>query len=160
MVKRGLFVIAGVVAGCFALSVAPVKATEPFNVDGIMLGPPLQLPQLSLDDRQTFFFSSSFGWLEPTQGFLPTFRPPEPRTTAFSNTADPKNFVDNGVELRPADRLHAGGEIGFVYGRSSGKYGFEYEGGYVIGELGNDKFHLTVGTTYERYNWRAPRWGH
>lgn len=159
MLNRALFAIAGFVALSLGLSVQQLWATEPFNVDGITLGPTLQSPPLSLNDRQTFFFSTSFGWLEPTQDFLPTFKPAQPRSASFSNTVDPKNFVDNGVELRTADRLQVGGEIGFVYGRSSGKYGVEYEGGYVIGELGNDKFHLTVGTSYERYNWRTPRWG-
>ena len=62
-------------------------------------------------------------------------------------------------DLRAPSRIHVGGEIGFLYGRSTGTYGFEYERGYVIGELGNEWFLLRVGTSYDRTKWNVPRGG-
>ena len=97
--------------------------------------------------------------MQPTADFLPTFNPVQPRSAASPNVPRRRDSLDDVVELRSPDRVYYGGEIGFLYGRSSGKYGIEYERGYIIGEVGNDKFHLTVGTSYERFNGRVPRWG-
>ena len=97
--------------------------------------------------------------MQPTKDFLPTFNPVQPRNMTYGDKGL-KNSVDDVVDLRYPDRIYVGGEIGFMYGRSSGKNGFEYERGYIIGEIGNDKFLLRVGTSYERYNWRTSRSGH
>jgi hypothetical protein len=98
--------------------------------------------------------------MQPTVDFLPPFNPVEPQSFAFPTMPGRTNSRDNAVELRSPDRIYTGGEVGFLYGRSSGKYGREFEQGYVIGEIGNDYFHLTVGTAYERSSGRLPRWGH
>ena len=97
--------------------------------------------------------------MQPTADFLPTFNPVQPQSAASPNVPRHRDSLDDVVELRSPDRVYYGGEIGFLYGRSSGKYGVEYERGYIIGEVGNDKFHLTVGTSYERLSGRVPRWG-
>ena len=96
--------------------------------------------------------------MQPTADFLPAFNPVQPQSVASPNVSR-KNSLDDVVDVRSPDRIRVGGEVGFLYGRSSGKYGREVEAGYVIGELGNDIFHLTVGTSYERSSGHVPRWG-
>lgn len=159
MIDRALFAVVGFGALCLALFAPQAGAAEQFDLNGMT--PDRSVPlleSLSLENRQTFFFSTSFGWMQPTKDFLPTFDPVQPRKVTYSKEGQ-KNSVDDTVDLRYPDRIYVGGEIGFLYGRSSGKYGVEYERGYVIGEIGNDKFLLRVGTSYERTNWRTPRWG-
>jgi hypothetical protein len=58
---------------------------------------------------------------------------------------DNKSSVDRVAELKRASDLRWGGEIGFLYGRSTGSgYGREDFAGYVIGTVGNDKFSITA----------------
>lgn len=52
---------------------------------------------------------------------------------------------------------YATGEIGFLYGRSTGKYGGELTQGYIIGEVGDEKFHISVGAAFEDSSFRLPR---
>jgi hypothetical protein len=160
MIKRAFLAVAGFVGLCVSLSVQQARGAEQLQLDGISLDrSSLQPPSISLEDRESFFFSTSFGWMEPRADFLPTFNPVQPQGAASPNMSRRRDAVDEVVDLRSPDRIHVGGEVGFLYGRSSGKYGREFELGYVIGELGNDKFHLTVGTSYENSSGRIPRWG-
>lgn len=57
-------------------------------------------------------------------------------------------------------RYHVSGEIGAAYGFSTGKYGAESEAGYIIGTVGNDKFEITAGSSYESTTYHVPRFGH
>jgi hypothetical protein len=50
------------------------------------------------------------------------------------------------------------GEVGVFYGQSSGKFGREDFGSYIVGGVGNEKFQITVGASYEESNGRVPRW--
>src|SRR5438552_10263851 len=49
----------------------------------------------------------------------------------------------------PSDHYYYGGEVGFLYGRSTGKFGYEDFETYIVGEVGDDKFHISVGALYE-----------
>ena len=49
-------------------------------------------------------------------------------------------------ELHRSSDIHFGGEIGFLYGKSTGSgFGREDYAGYVIGTVGNEHFSLTAG---------------
>jgi hypothetical protein len=54
--------------------------------------------------------------------------------------------------------IYFGGEVGFLYGRSSGKFGGDVMQTYMVGEVGNDKFQITVGASYEESSVRFPRY--
>src|SRR5205809_144684 len=140
MINRVFFAVAGFAGLCFCLSAEPTRGADQLQLDGSMLDRSLlRSPSLSLEDSERFFFSTSFGWMQPTADFLPAFNPVQPRRVAHANVPDRRNFddTDNVVDLHSPDRIRVGGEIGFLYGRSSGKYGREVEAGYIIGELGN-----------------------
>jgi hypothetical protein len=53
--------------------------------------------------------------------------------------------------------LYYSGEVGFFYGRSSGKFEREIMQTYFLGTVGNDKFQLTVGAAYGEDNVDVPR---
>ena len=51
-----------------------------------------------------------------------------------------------------------GGEVGVLYGRSIGKFGGDVFQTYILGEVANEKVHITVGAAYEESSGRLPRW--
>lgn len=115
------------------------------------------LPVLTLLDGRRFPISSELGRM----GFTPLDVFP----VAFLSGVDvykhgslPRYGSDGPagvVDLR-LNRNYTGGEIGFFYGRSDGKYGREDFQSYFIGGTGNDKFHITVGAAYQESNGRIP----
>jgi hypothetical protein len=57
----------------------------------------------------------------------------------------------------PWSPIYYGGEVGVFYGRWNGKYGGDILQTYILGQLGNDKFQITVGAAYEESNGSLPR---
>ena len=70
-----------------------------------------------------------------------------------------KDSPGRPFDLRPSFD-YVTGEVGFLYGHSSGKFGGDYMEGYIFGEVGNDRFHISAGASYQEWNGRVPRWGH
>jgi hypothetical protein len=157
MIKRALSAVAGFLGCCLPLSGLQAQMPGQIPFGGTSLDRALLPVQpFTLDGQQRFSFAS-LSWQAPVS-FLPSFSPKEPRSVSPSTFADSKNPLDNTVELRARDRVYVGGQIGFLYGSSTGKYGGSFESGYVIGEIGNDYFHLTVGTSYSKSNGSGPNW--
>jgi hypothetical protein len=65
--------------------------------------------------------------------------------------ADGKDKTGEMIES-PMDRVYYGGEVGFLYGRWSGKGGGDMWETYVVGTVGNDKFQITAGASYDEWN--------
>jgi hypothetical protein len=65
--------------------------------------------------------------------------------------ADAKDSPDEMLSssLNP---IYYGGEVGFLYGRWSGKGGGDMWESYVVGTVGNDKFQITAGASYDEWN--------
>lgn len=61
------------------------------------------------------------------------------------------------VITSPLSPLYYSGEVGFFYGRSSGKFEREIMQTYFLGTVGNDKFQITVGAAYGESNVDIPR---
>jgi hypothetical protein len=61
---------------------------------------------------------------------------------------------DGGSEMieAPRDQVYSGGEVGVLYGRWSGKGGGDMWETYVVGTVGNDKFQITAGASYDEWN--------
>ena len=62
------------------------------------------------------------------------------------------------VNLR-LNRISTGGEVGFFYGKSDGKYGREDKQAYIIGGIGTEKFQITFGAAHKESSGRLPRFG-
>jgi hypothetical protein len=65
--------------------------------------------------------------------------------------ADPKDSPDEMLSSS-ANPIYYGGEVGFLYGRWSGKGGGDAWETYVVGTVGNDKFQITAGASYDESN--------
>ena len=157
MSKHAFSAVAGLLGLCLSLS-AQTHGPEQYPFAGDPLDRPFyRLPSLSLADEERVSFLA-LSWQTPVD-FLPSFNPTESQSVARPTQSIHGNPLDKTMEVEAPNRVYVGGEVGFLYGRSSGKYGREFESGYVLGEIGNDYFHLTVGTSYERSSGRVPRWG-
>jgi hypothetical protein len=81
---------------------------------------------------------------------------PVRRQLAGSNSR-PANLAGDGKDLpadvidSPLSRVYYTGEVGFVYGRWSGKDSGDYVGSYIWGQAGTDKFQITAGASFD--NW-------
>ena len=63
---------------------------------------------------------------------------------------DPKDSPEE--MLSSSNPIYYGGEVGFLYGRWSGKGGGDMYESYVVGTVGNDKFQITAGASYDEWN--------
>ena len=164
MTKRALSAVAGFLGLCLSLS---AQQTDRPNIFSALNNSSPHFPSLTLSDGQLFSFSEAvaptllFNWMEPTlPDFLPALSTTKPQR-ATASSAPPKDSSKEVVDVQRSNLLdYAGGEVGFLYGRSTGKFGREVEQGYFIGDVGNDKFHITVGALYENSSGRFPRFSH
>jgi hypothetical protein len=51
-----------------------------------------------------------------------------------------------------ANPVYYGGEVGVLYGRWSGKGGGDMWETYIVGTVGNNKFQITAGASYDEWN--------
>jgi hypothetical protein len=91
--------------------------------------------------------------------FLSGAQPPAQRPSAGRGhgtdgkdlRADAKDSPDETLSSS-ANPIYYGGEVGFLYGRWSGKGGGDMWETYVVGTVGNDKFQITAGASYDEWN--------
>ena len=152
MIRRVLFAVAGMIALCQPLA---ARSPEQLLLDGD--GFDRQQPWASLENRDRFFFSSAFGSMRTTHDFLPDFDPSEPLSMAYLPSSDSKDSLDRIIDLEAKSKIRWGGEVGFLYGKSTGEYGREDFAGYIIGTVGNDKFSINVGYMRQESTFTAPR---
>jgi hypothetical protein len=159
MAKRALSAVAGFFGLCFSLSAQPTQSPEQYLFEGNTLNRSfLGLAPLSLADQERVSFMSAFTWQTPVD-FLPPFNPPEPEDAKDSTTSERRNSADRSVEMRDPDRFYFSGQMGFLYGTSSGKYGRTDFQSYIFGTVGTDKFSITAGVLHQESSGHVPRWG-
>ena len=89
----------------------------------------------------------------------------EPRKKGNVISGPVKDLKD-GKDYSSAESLAAekaslvwtGGEIGFYYGHSTGKFGGDEISSYIMGGVGNEHLQINVGAAYQEFNGRSPRW--
>jgi hypothetical protein len=175
MTKRALFAVMGFLGCCFSLSAQetqrPVRFTlsQPgqsgvVNTRGVAFSALNSVyygfPSLTLSNARLFSLSNAYNWIEAAPpDFLPAVSAEEPSRVG----APAKSRQDSGgkvVEVKPKFFDYVSGEVGILYGRSVGsKFSRELEAGYIFGEMGNDKTHITVGASYEKESGHVPRLG-
>jgi hypothetical protein len=188
MVKRGLLVVVGSLGFCFSLEAQQATSIEAKPLKTLSGNEALLLdqsaflktvdssalvhglPMLALLDGYSLPVSSEMGRMGLAQTDLfPTALPiaTETETVSLSarNQTDGKDFGANGkdfngaVPTSPSHPLYYGGEIGFLYGHQTGKYGGDLKQTYFIGTVGDDNVQITVGGSYEDSDFKYPRHG-
>ena len=163
MIKRALVAVAGSLAFCFSLSAQQIDRPDIFSA----LNKSFHFASLTLSDGQRFSFSEAVAVpllldaLEtpPPDVPLPALIVTRPRTAAAVSAAPVEDSSKEVLEMRRPYFDYAGGEVGFLYGRSTGKFASDFEQGYIVGEVGNEHLHISAGASYERSSGRVPRLG-
>jgi hypothetical protein len=174
MMKGALFAILAWLAFSF-----PLAAQEPFDsaatfvfyrpeiltsVDGAALVRELPMTEF-LDGRLPG--SSALGRMgtAPVANFPMALVSAEPRKKGSSVSGpvtDPKDGKDyssaESLAAEKASLVWTGGEIGFMYGHSSGKFGGDEFTSYIMGGVGNDKMQINVGASYQEFNGHFSHW--
>jgi len=144
------------------VNTAPALALYRPNVFSTVDGSTLihGLPILTLLDGRRFPISSELGRMGMTPldlfpiAFLSAVEVQKIGGSPIYGSDAPGGLVN----LR-LNRIQTGGEVGFFYGKSDGKYGREDFQSYFIGGVGNEKFQITVGAAYHESSGHLPRRG-
>jgi hypothetical protein len=167
MTKGCLVAVAGVVGFWCGLEAQQTNAATGFDSlhDASSYTPPL-----TLADARKFPFRSEFAWMEAPNNFLPDWRPAGWESNADLNTSSnasrrrqkidsksvasySKDSSTQSVELRKSLWENVHGEVGFLYGRSTGgRVSQDVEAGYISATVGDDKVSISVGASYENSN--------
>ena len=102
--------------------------------------------------------------LFPATYFAPSdvWQVPTTKTGTASNSRS-QMLATDGKDLpgemisSPLNQVYYTGEVGFVYGRWSGKGNGDYWQDYVWGQVGNDKFQINAGASFENWSGNSPK---
>ena len=84
------------------------------------------------------------------------------RPSAGSNSrsqmvaTDAKDLTDEWISS-PSHQFYVTGEVGFLYGRGIGGGSGDYWQNYVWGQVGNDKFQINAGASFENWSGNSPK---
>jgi hypothetical protein len=102
--------------------------------------------------------------LFPASYFTPNRVPSAPARRGIAAADAPsQNFGPDGKDLSeqaftsPLNGVYCGGEIGFLYGRWSGKGSGDMIDTYLQGTVGNEHFQITAGAEYEQSSLHGAR---
>ena len=181
MSKRGLLAVVVFLGLCFSLAtqqasgspaghggtftLAQLRSMAAANNGSVLLQPSLfnsldnPVFGFPFSNRDVFSLSTTFDLMGTTPRSVLPFSPATESPRASLPETAAKDSSNRLFDLRP-NFDYVTGEVGFLYGRSTGKFGGDYKEGYIFGEVGNDRIHISAGASYEEWNGRVPRWGH
>ena len=168
------FAIWGTAAGLCRVVVAQEHAAATGSFSSLAAAS--SQPALTLADARRFAFRSSVAWVAAAPNdFLPSWKPEgwdkdpvavaqinrtreRPDGRARVGAADfSKDTTGANVELQKSFWNNVHGEVGFLYGRSSGRVSRDVEAGYILGTVGDEHLQISAGAFYENSNWEFPR---
>ena len=131
----------GFLSLCLSLSAQQIDRADLWSA---LNNSSLRFPSLGLSDVQLFSFATAFNRMETsTPDFLPASALPTTApqraiayVTPVTDAKDSSKEVSDVSRRNLLDYVH--GEVGFLYGRSTGKFGGSVEQGYVIGDVGDE----------------------
>jgi hypothetical protein len=170
VMRRALLVVLCSVAFCF-----PVAAGQAITLDQVSLYRPqilstadcstlLQsLPMLTLLDARDLPAPTELGQMgtapiEFASDVSYTVAEMDRIIVRPDHSKDSAKDVPAEAMNPPSNPIYYGGEVGFLYGHSSGKFGGDLLETYMLGTVGDDKFQITVGASHEESNQRIRRW--
>src|SRR2546430_7769624 len=165
MTKRGLLPVAAFLGLCFSLAaqqasgspaghggtfaLAQLRSITAANNGSVLLQPSLfnsldnAVFGFPFSNRDVFSLSTTFNLMGTTpRSFLPLSTAMESPKVSLPPTSA-KDSSDRLFDLRP-NFDYVTGEIGFLYGRSSGKYGGGYKERYIFCEVGNERIPISA----------------
>jgi hypothetical protein len=145
------------ISGATGSSLLLHNGSVPLWLDGTQVGNSIENPGYSLGSQWV-----QLGFMAPDllpPALLSAAQPSAQRPSASRvHGSDGKDIGADGKDspdemlsssLNP---IYYGGEVGFLYGRWSGKGGGDMWQSYVVGTVGDDKFQITAGASYDEWN--------
>jgi hypothetical protein len=86
------------------------------------------------------------------QPMLQSSSPGRPRSSDGKDLVTDGKDSSNEMVSSSGNPVYYGGEVGFLYGRSSGNGGGDLYETYITGTVGNDKFQISAGALYDDWN--------
>jgi len=133
------------------------------TVDGTGLLHDLPIPEF-LDGRVPGSTALGRMGAAPVGNFptaLVSAEPRQKRNTVSGPVTDPKDGKEyssvESMAIEKASLTWTGGEVGFLYGHSSGKFGGDEFSTYILGGVGNDHLQINVGAGYEEWHFSRSR---
>jgi hypothetical protein len=84
---------------------------------------------------------------------LVSAEPRQRKSSVSGPVKDPKDGKDyssvESMAMEKASLTWTGGEVGFMYGHESGRFGGDTFSSYILGGVGNDHLQINVGAGYE-----------
>jgi hypothetical protein len=156
-----------VALGIITISVCAVGAAEVSSPLESLSAPnasELRFATVSFSDLQEYASSDRTDWIDGQQlAVAPLPRVPVAapirRMALVSRDGSKEVLGSASYPMSVQSRYHVSGEMGALFGVSTGKYGATSEAGYIVGGVGNDKFEITAGASYENTTYRMPRYG-
>jgi hypothetical protein len=128
----------------------PVRAWS----DGAQLASETALAQIGMAPLGLF----PAAYLAPSDaGPVPTKKPSAASNSRSENVGADGKDLPGEMMASPLSNVYYTGEVGFLYGQSSGKGGGDYVGSYIWGQAGNDKFQITAGASSDNWDGHSPK---
>jgi hypothetical protein len=111
-------------------------------------------------DGRPLSLSNAYTWIDPIPAdFLPAETEGFSASVSTGSSPSSSDGKSVPVQRKLVDYVH--GEVGVLYGSTVGrsKFSREVEQGYILGEIGNDKYQINVGAFYEHSSGHVPRFG-
>ena len=150
------------ISGATGSSLLLHNGSVPLWLDGTQVGNSIENPGYSLGSQWV-----QLGFMAPDllpPALLSAAQPSAQRPSASRvHGSDGKDIGADGKDspdemLRSSlNPIYYGGEVGFLYGRWSGKGGGDMWQSYVVGTVGDDKFQITAGVSYDEWNGNGHR---
>lgn len=122
--------------------------SSPFTGTSNCFLAPITIGQMSL-----LSYPEEFGLIGAMPlDYLPTFVSPYSQRPTGGTPS--RSYRDLPSFLSSFD--HTSGEVGFFYGKGTGKSDLEATSGYVIGEIDNGNTQISVGASYSKTSARQP----
>jgi hypothetical protein len=128
----------------------PVRAWS----DGASLASETALAQIGMAPLGLF----PVMYLAPSNvGLVPTTKPGAASSSRSQMVATDGKDLPGEMISSPLNQVYYTGEVGFVYGQWSGRGNGDYWQNYVWGQVGNDKFQINAGASFENASGSSPK---
>ena len=88
---------------------------------------------------------------------VPTTKPSAASNSRSQMVATDGKDLPGEMINSPLNQIYYTGEVGFVYGQWSGRGNGDYWQNYVWGQVGNDKFQINAGASFENWSGSSPK---
>ena len=128
----------------------PVRAWS----DGAQLASETALAQIGMAPLGLFPVT----YLAPSDvGPVPMMKPGAASSSRTQMAATDAKDLSGEMINSPLNQVYYTGEVGFVYGQWSGRGNGDYWQNYVWGQVGNDKFQINAGASFENWSGNSPK---